>query len=359
MKKTINALPWAAWIAHHSMKTALLSSVAGAAAGALVMWLILSKASPDPAGGSLAAAGSVKLTGKNQKLTERVQSLEKQLAKAKSGDAGDVAAAAESDDSKPKMITRTFDDKHMQEMMKERAERDANREADKLALRLKLTPEQKESLKKFLLAEKEKDQEMFRTAMKSGGKVEMSKKGGGKEAFLNSLLTPEQQAEYARSQEEQRTGRAEEYAQRKVRKLNNDLSLSEEQKDKLFQAYAQQKLTATDSAKQPEGGDVIGAAVGGAISFASVTADGAGGAEPIEIELDAGDFISPGSSDLDRETMQAILTPEQLSVYDQRKAEEQERMKNMIHVEGLPGPGASVRMKVEATTTAPPPVKNP
>ena len=34
-------------------------------------------------------------------------------------------------------------------------------------------------------------------------------------------------------------------------------------------------------------------------------------------------------------------------------------MKNMIHVEGLPGPGASVRMKVEATTTAPPPVKNP
>ena len=129
----------------------------------------------------------------------------------------------------------------------------------------------------------------------------MSKKGGGKEAFLNSLLTPEQQAEYARSQEEQRTGRAEEYAQRKVRKLNNDLSLSEEQKDKLFQAYAQQKLTATDSAKQPEGGDVIRAAVGGAISFASVTADGAGGAEPIEIELDAGDFISPGSSDLDRE----------------------------------------------------------
>ncbi len=344
------------------MKTVLLSSVAGAAAGALVMWLILSPASPDADRGSPAATGSVKLAGENQKLTGRVQSLENQLAKVKSENPGNVAAAADAEDGKPKVITRTFDDKHMEEIMKKHGERDANREADKLALRLKLTPEQKESLKTFLLAEKEKERDMFRTAMKSGGKVEMPKKGEGKEAFLNSLLTPEQQAEYARSQEEQRTARAEEYAQRKVRKLNNDMSLSEEQKDKLFQAYAQQKLTATDPAKQPDGGDAIGAAVGGAISFAAVQGDGNGIAEPIEIELDSGDFFSPGSGDLDREIMQSILTPEQLGVYDQRKAEEQERTKNRLHMDGLPGglpAGGAVRVQVEATATAPPPVKNP
>jgi len=326
------------------MKTALLSSIAGAAAGAFIMWLIMSTASPDAAG-SPAAHGSVKLTGENQKLTERVQSLEKQLAKAKSGEAGDLAAAAEGDDNKAKMITRTMDNKHMEEMMKQHAERQANREADKLALRLKLTPEQKESLKKFLLAEKEKQREMFRTAAGGGGKVEMPGKGADKEAFLNSLLTPEQQAEYARSQEEQRTARAEEYAQRRVRKLNNDLSLSEEQKDKLFQAYAQQKLTAADPSKQPEGGDAAGGAVGAAISFASVTADGGGASGPIEIELDAGDFLMSGGSDLDRETMQAVLTPEQLAIYDQRKAEDQERMKTMIHPAGPSVISSEVRVE--------------
>ena len=322
------------------MKITILCTVAGAAAGAFLMWL-LPKA-PEDSGNHSAPAASIRLSEDNQKLTARVQSLEKELAAAKQEKPGQAAEVA-GGDAKPQVFTTQFDDGKIEEMMKQHAERDANREADKLALRLKLTPEQKKSLKKFLLAAKESERAGFRAMMKNGGKADPVKPGQSEEEFLKSMLTPEQQAEYARSQEEQRTARAEEYAQRKVRKLHEELSLSEEQKDKLFQAYAQQKLAASDPAKKPESpGDVIGAAVGGAISFSSISVGGDSG--PVEFEFDGLEGLTTGGSDLPRETMQTILTPEQLAVYDQRKTEEQERMKTMIQ---SGAPAAISELKIE------------
>lgn len=47
-------------------------------------------------------------------------------------------------DARPQIFSSHFDDGKLEELMKQHAERDASREADKLALRLKLTPEQKE-----------------------------------------------------------------------------------------------------------------------------------------------------------------------------------------------------------------------
>jgi hypothetical protein len=327
----------------------IFTFAAGGAAGALVMWFLHPSAAADETkAGSVTAA---RLTTENKTLSDKVQSLEKQIAAAardKSGPGPDGDAS-----SKPQVVTtRHFDDTKVEEMMKEHAGREANREADKLALRLKLTPEQKESLKKFLLARKESERAMFRSAMKEGGKVDPKKEGQSKDDFLKSLLTPEQQAEYARSQEEQRTARAEEYAQRKVRKLNDQLSLNEEQKDKLFQAYAQQKLTATDPAKAPaEPADAVKVVQGGTIAFAS--SSGAGG-EPIEIDLDVGEMISPGSGDLDHSVMEGILTPEQLGVYDQRKAEEKERAKDLpFGLPPLPEGGGALRIKMERSETAP------
>ena len=317
------------------MKIRVLCLIAGAAAGALVMWLVQS--SGDAGGGAetRSPATGPALSEKEQKLTARVHALEKELKAVRatgSKDAG-TADAPEEKSKASRVITAAFDDKRIDEMMRQRAERDVNREVDRTALRLNLSAEQKESLRKYLMDGKERDRETFRTAMKNGGKVEASKPAQSKDEFLNSILTPDQQADYAKLREEQRTARAEEYAQRKVRKLNNDLNLSEEQKDKLFQAYAQQKLAATDASKQSEPGDVIGPRAGGTIAFASVGASAGGSAEPVEIEFDAGDFFAGGGGDLDRGHLESILTPEQLAVYDQRRADEQEHVKKMIQTE--------------------------
>lgn len=324
----------------------ILTFAAGAAAGAFAVWLLQSPAAPDEAKGG--AVVTAKLTEENKTLADKVQSLEKQMATAAKGSGKAAASLTKIEKDGKKIITQHFDDSKMEEMMKQHAGREASREADKLALRLKLTPEQKESLKKFLLTQKDNERAMFRTAMKDGGKVEAKKGGQSKDEFLKSLLTPEQQGEYARSLEEQRMARAEEYAQRKMRKLNDQLSLSEEQKEKLFQAYAQQRLTDADPAKTPaEPADNVALSTS-SIAFAAVSGD-AQGAEPIQFDLDVGEIITPGGGDLDHGVMEGILTPEQLGVYDQRKAEEKENAKNLM-LPGLPGvggtAGGAVRIEV-------------
>lgn len=96
--------------------------------------------------------------------------------------------------------------------MKQHADREVNKEADSLALRLKLSPEQKESVRKFLLDGIERERKSIRDAIKNGGQIGTAKAEQRKEEFLKGLLTQERQADYTKSQEEQRTGRAEEYA---------------------------------------------------------------------------------------------------------------------------------------------------
>lgn len=329
------------------MKTAaFLTFAAGAATASLCFLLWSAMQTPDPNKSPTHKFLNIGLTEENQKLTERVKNLEKQVAvvKQKAADGGERA-----EEGKPQVMTaHHFDESKMEEMMKQHAEREVNRETDKLALRLKLTPEQKESLRKFLLAQKESERAMFRTALKDGGQVEAKPAGQSKEDFLKGLLSPEQQTEYARSQEDQRKARAEDYAQRKVRKLNDQLSLSEEQKDGLFQAYAQKKLVETDPAKAPAGDNVVKAATHGAIAFSAGAAEG--GVEPIEFDFDVGEVMNPGSGDLDRATLEGILTPEQLAVYDQRKAEEKAQGNGFFHVEGLPdATGGAVRIEVNKT----------
>jgi hypothetical protein len=320
------------------MKFPVLSFAAGAAAGAFVMWLVTPPADDDSrqSGGNRTVAGGPALSEEKEKLAARVQALERELKAARSE--GESAEDTDGEGSKPAQVFATpFDDKGMEEMLRRRADRDVNREVDRTALRLKLTAEQKESLRRFLMDAKERERAMFQTAMRNGGEAERPEPGQSKEEFLKSILTADQQAEYERSREEQRTARAEDYAQRKVRKLNNDLNLSEEQKDRLFQAYAQQKLAATDPAKSAEPADVV-ARTGGAVAFAAVGSAAGGAVEPIEVEFDTGDFTIGGGNDIERATLESILTPEQLAVYDQRRAEEQVQLKKIINVEGLPVP---------------------
>jgi hypothetical protein len=334
------------------MKTPVLFFVAGGAAGAVAMWLIQSSEAPETreTTGGKPVASALRTSEKEEKLAARVQALEKELKAAKEGSEDSIEDDPIKSQGKKaaKMIRAPFGDEQIEEMMRKNAEREVSREVDRVALRLKLTPEQKESLRKFLTERKEQEHTSLKAAMKGGAPAEVTKRGQSKDEFLKTLLTPEQQADYARSQEEQRTAKAEEYAQRKVRKLNNELNLSEEQKDKLFQAYAQQKLTPADPAKKEPSGDVTGT-----IAFATVGASiGDGG--PVEFEFD-GDALLGGNnkSDIDRATVESILTPEQLAVYDQRKAEEQEQMKNVFRLEGGEAMTKSLKIRVEKPAPAP------
>jgi hypothetical protein len=338
------------------MKTPILFFSAGAVSGVLAMWLIQSSGAAGSGGkpdGKSVATGIRSSSEEKDKLLARVQTLEKELKQAKGNKAEKaeekIAAAAAAVPAK--MVS--FDEGKMEEMMKKGAERDVSREVDRLALRLKLSPEQKESLRKFLLARKEQERATVKAAMSGGNVRDALKPKESREDFMKSLLTPEQQADYARSQEERRTAKAEEYAQRKVRKLNNDLNLSEDQKDKFFQAYAQQKMTVNDAAKKEAGGDA--AAKSGTIAFTTVGGSLDGG--PLEFEFDS-DALMPGAnrSDLDRSTVESILTPEQLAVYDQRKAEEAEQAKNnMFHFEETDGAGItkSLGIRIGGSEAAP------
>jgi hypothetical protein len=270
------------------MKTPLLFF----AAGALIVWFF--KLPPEHGSGgkveveAKAPPGfmATKANDELAKQTARVQALEKEVNELKSGRART--------DTTP---SRTpFDEKRMEDLEKRQDEKDVNREVDRLTLRLKLMADQKLALRKFLTEGKEKQRTAFRAT--TGVLVESPSKG--KEEFLKDLLTTEQQEEYARSVEDQRLSRAEEYAQRKVRKLNNELNLSEHQKDKLFQTYAQRKLEATDPTIKAEAGDTAPALQG-------VLPDAGGG-------------------DIDRKALELILTPGQLTVYDQRQKDENEKM---------------------------------
>jgi hypothetical protein len=341
------------------MKTAAFLTFAAGAATASVCFLLWNLLQ-DPEKSPTYKLLNTGLSEENQKLNDRVKALEKQVASVKTKAGGPEAGAAEKPvDGKPQVVTtHQFDESKMEEMMKQHMEREVNRETDAMALRLKLTPEQKGALRKFLLAKQDSESLVSRTTNKNGETVEeYADEGQSEEDFLEELLTPEQLAEYARSLEEQHKANAEDYAQRKLRKLNEQLSLSEQQKDSLFQAFAQKKLAGTDPAATSPGGDVLKEATGGAISIAGA-AIGSSAAGPIGFEFDVDEMFNPGSGELDRATLEGILTPEQLAVYDERQAEEKERGHGFIHIDNLSAPregavGAAVHIEVEQKIAPP------
>jgi hypothetical protein len=327
------------------MKQPILLFTAGLATGAAAMWAVQSF-QPDESGSGTSGPAVAKLTTEKAALTTRVEELERKLQTT-------AAMHDKAPDGKPEVSVANIA-QHLpsgiDEMMQRQGEADARREADRLALRLKLTPEQRESLHQFLLTSKKKDREAMQAAMKGDASSALNIPRGSseeKDAFLQAMLRPEQQAEYAKSKDEARTAKAEEHAQRKVRRLTNDLSLTEEQKDKLFQSYAQQKLA------EPEG-----SGSGRAAAFSI-------GGDVMDLDIDIPGLPGAGSaSDKDREMLAGVLTPEQLAVYDQRRAERAEAMKegSVIHFDSLELGGAagavgsiSVQVQGSAEEAAPAP----
>lgn len=151
-----------------------------------------------------------------------------------------------------------------------------NREMNRLTTRLKLTPEQQAALKKFFEDRHNAKMIELRKIASSGilakalknpegltdeendlmAKMdELDDPGSPKEdeAFLTTLLTGEQFAEYEKVKQEKRLAEAEEVAQSALSDINKRVDLTAEQKDKIFQAVAHKELSSQGAEKQDKG----------------------------------------------------------------------------------------------------------
>jgi hypothetical protein len=297
------------------MKTpVILSFAAGAACGALGLWL-LQPAQPAP-------SAETKTTAATAPATAGAQS-KGFIRGAKTGEA-DPGGQKKDTEKSPLDVLATLNkmavnDTELQDLLRKAGAKEVSREVDRLALRLNLTEEQKEKLRIFLMDQKERELARMNASLK--GENPATTASQSKESFLSDLLSEEQAAEYAKAQQEEKTARAEDYAQRKLRRLDRDLNLTPQQEDALFQAFAQRRLTEAEVVSS----DVTGIkAAGGALGHMSIAIAGgtdAGTVEPIEIDLPEPLELLGGSDDHDRALLEPVLTPEQLAAYDKQRAE--------------------------------------
>lgn len=203
---------------------------------------------------------------------------------------------------------------------------DALREVNRLALRLKLTPEQKEKLAKFLEEKHQKDTEMLQKAVETGlltramkGSENLSpedkkllaqldaddhkEEAEELDPFLATLLSPEQMVEYGKSREEKRVADAEESAHTTLNAIAKQVDLTNDQKDRLFQQLAERGL-----AKKPE------------------SASGESGAA---FAVDIGETLTEFDRAND-DVIRGILTPEQFEAYEKSREEEERQMKEVM-----------------------------
>jgi RNA polymerase sigma factor (sigma-70 family) len=208
-------------------------------------------------------------------------------------------------------------------MATEEMKKEAAREVNRLALRLKLTPEQKQQLQEFLEGKNRIRIEELKRAVASGAFTRAMKGGedltpedhkimadldatehpeAETDAFLANLLTAAQQQEYAVSKEEKRVADAEESAHDALTAIGKQVDLTADQKDRLFQALAQRKLAAPPKpASAGESG----------------------------VAFSLGDAM-PQFDKSNDEVLRSILTAEQFQAYEKSREEDERATKEML-----------------------------
>ena len=191
--------------------------------------------------------------------------------------------------------------------------------ADKLATRLKLSPEQKESLAKLMAAQAKaeterttkmlgmvKDLKDNPTALAEAAKENLPKSDTSEEIrkWATDNLSPEQQQNLERYREDRRNANAEKMAQWQLDQMNESLDLDESQRDRLFQHFAKQAL-----ANGSAGDDLSG---------------------PGEMAFTAAD-TDPNAPD----PLAEILTAEQLTSYKEHQQNEEKRSLEMMKSMGI------------------------
>jgi len=209
------------------------------------------------------------------------------------------------------------DHAEMDKMMKKDAERKANRDADRLALRLKLTGPQKEALRAFLVADRESKMAKMQEMM-SGKTAASAEQRQTLDEFLKGTLEPAQLAEHEKAQAEDKAAKAEDFAQRRIRSLDRELGLNAEQKDRVFQALANARLTEPQKSDLAAHLEAAGAPAEAIATVATIDADGG----VFGMEMEDMPFLGNLASAKEREILAGILTEDQMAVYDQRREDD-------------------------------------
>lgn len=135
----------------------------------------------------------------------------------------------------------------------------------------------------------------------------------GFEETLSKTLTPEQQQEYKTYQAEEKSSQIEMMANMELMQLQTTVSLSEEQKDKAFQAFSQEAQRTSDPQSYQTGGTI-----------------------------DTNTIIDQ-QMQRKKEALRGILTPEQFAIYEKQLAAQQEMTKKMLQNFKLPMPSTPAK----------------
>jgi Spy/CpxP family protein refolding chaperone len=203
------------------------------------------------------------------------------------------------------------------------AKKNSLREFNRLTARLNLTEEQQKSLRDFFDRRNQVTSEMLKE-VKDSGLLERSMSGekelnaedkamierlAAKEekdldvdALLDSILTPEQKIQQVQAKEEQRTEAARASAQQTIDDVGNHVDLSTEQKDQLFDAIAQKRLSEDEKPKASD--DTLN----------------------IRDMLEKSDDAASGDDDV----LSQVLTPAQMAALTKNRAEEAAQMEEML-----------------------------
>jgi hypothetical protein len=294
------------------MKAALpITFLLGAACGAGV-YSLFDKPAPEKTGGVVAAAVKA---AEGRAAVKPVKAVKVGGPVAQNGAV--VVAGAEGAVPAEMGEFKVPDPGEMDKMMKKDAERKANRDADRLALRLKLTGSQKEALRAFLVADREWKMAKMQETM-SGKTPATAEQRQTLEEFLKGMLEPTQLAEHEKAQAEDKAAKAEDFAQRRIRALDRELGLNAEQKDRVFQALANARLTEPQKSDLAAHLEAAGAPAEAIATMATIDADGG----VFGVEMEDMPFLGNLAGAKERETLAGILTEEQMAVYDQRREDD-------------------------------------
>jgi hypothetical protein len=190
--------------------------------------------------------------------------------------------------------------------------------ADKLATRLKLSPDQKQSL--AMLMEAQAKEETERTTKMLGmmkdikdnpeamaqaaANIPKSDTNAQIRQWATDNLSPEQQENLERYRQDRRNANAEKIAQMQLDQINESIDLDESQRDRLFQHFAREALANGSAGDDLTDAGVMGIAAAG---------------------------TDPNAPD----PLADILTPEQLAGYKEHQQNEEKRSLEMMKSLGL------------------------
>jgi hypothetical protein len=247
---------------------------------------------------------NVRLTGKLAELTRKAA--EKKSADEKPSFAKMFAAALGGGDGD------TNSGGAFQDMIKAQMDMAVSGKLDAMKARLKLSPEQEASIRKLLEGSMTKGADLAGKMLSGKATPEELKdigNPGSPEEAIKAILTPEQQAEYATMQTEERQNTARLMANQNLLQMQSTLGLTQDQQDKAFAVFYNQAL---DGASLPGGGNSL-------------------------------DFR--GNLDRNMNALKDILSEDQLVRY-RTLQEQQVKLMESILPKGINPAGANVQVKV-------------